>query len=112
MSQKGPKLQERSPGGFLGTWLGLSLRNTPHLSASWQRSRTSHVPGLTDSPHHHFPLFATFLRQMQLGKEDPAHSRSTSIHGCLGITQPSLAMGHPRLLWVPSLGGNSGTGSP
>lgn len=93
---KGPKLQETQPRWLLGVWLGLSPLGTPHRSASWQRPRTSHVSGLADSPYHRFPSSATFPCQTQPGKEDPTHSRRKLIPGCLGITQPSLAVGHPR----------------
>ena len=109
--RKGPRFQETQSRWLVSTWLGLRPPHPPRLSASWQRSRASHVPGLTDSPDHGFPSFASFSCQTQLGKEDPAHSRRTSIPGCLGITRPFWAIGHPRLTLVPSLG-SSRRGSP
>lgn len=109
--RKGPKFQETQSRWLVSTWLGLHPPHPPRLSASWQRSRASHVPGLTDSPDHGFPSFASFSCQTQLGKEDPAHSRRTSIPGCLGITRPFWAIGHPRLMLVPSLGSRR-RGSP
>lgn len=110
LRRKGPKLQGTPPRWLVGTWLGLPPLGSPHLSASWQRSRTSPVSGFAGSPPHRLPLVATFPCHTQLGKDDPAHSRRKAFPGCLGITQASLAMGHPRLRWVPSPG--SGRNGP
>lgn len=55
------------------------------------------VPGLLDAPHHCSSL------PCRLFLPNLSWQRGKSIPACLGITQPSLAAGHPQWVSVPSL---------